>query len=229
LTSEEIKELAKTFGAQVCGIASVESFSAAPEGFHPRDILNTAKSVIIIGKEFNKGVFNASTNVPYTLVRNTLIQLVEAIDYQLTIALEEKGLALEEKGFASVPIPTSEPYEFWDDESRKGKGIMSLKHAAVLTGIGFMGKNTLLINDKYGNRLWLGGVITERVLKPDAINEKSCPENCRLCLEACPQEALDGLTISQKKCREISALGTAGGGWILTCNKCRKACPYSKT
>jgi hypothetical protein len=42
-----------------------------------------------------------------------------------------------------------EPYEYWDDKIPEGKGIISLRHAGELAGVGKIGKNNLLINTTY--------------------------------------------------------------------------------
>jgi epoxyqueuosine reductase QueG len=221
MTAEKTKTLAYSFGAEVCGIAGADKFERAPEGFRPSDILPGAKSVVVFGKAFTKSLFLATTNAPYTLFRNKLIDLVDTISVSLAAELEKRGIL-------AVPVPSSEPYEYWNPELRHGRGILSLKHAAQLAGLGFLGKNTLLINGNYGNRLWLGAVITEACLEPDSSSLGTCPESCRFCLDSCPQSALDGVTIEQRKCREIMATCTDGGGFLLSCNTCRKACPFSK-
>ena len=128
----------------------------------------------------------------------------------------------------AIPIPADEPYEYWDSENRHGRGILSLKHLAQAAGIGCIGKNTLLVNKTYGNRLYLGAVISNLELTEDELIENFCPENCNICIKACPQEALDGITINQKKCREKCATATPGGGFVYSCNMCRKVCPFAK-
>lgn len=70
---------------------------------------------------------------------------------------------------------------------------------AQASGIGCIGKNTLLINGKYGNRLHLGAVITNAELAADDLASKLCAENCNICIKACPQSALDEVTVNQKK------------------------------
>jgi epoxyqueuosine reductase len=221
MNSDKIKEISYQFGADVCGIANIERFQDAPKGFHPTDILSDAKSVIVFGKQFPHGTFISKSNAPYTLVRNQLIQKMD--DLALIIVYK-----IEENGHVSVPIPSSEPYEYWDSHKRHGRGIISLKHSAKLAGLGSIGKNTLLINKKFGNRLWLGGVISTIELKPDIITEEYCPQNCKICIDWCPQKALNEITIDQKKCREICFSSTEGGGWLIACNLCRTQCPLSK-
>jgi epoxyqueuosine reductase len=215
-----IKELAYSLGADVCGIALVADFQDAPKGFHPTDILSDAKSVIVYGKQFPRGTFLSKSNAPYTMARNQLIQQVDDLSVKLSTTIETEG-------YISVPIPSTDPYEFWDAERRHGRGIISLKHSAQLAGIGSIGKNTLLINEKFGNRLWLGGVITNLELEPDQMTKMFCPPNCQICIDTCPQSALDETTIEQSRCREICFTSTEGGGWLIACNLCRTECPFA--
>lgn len=46
MTNKEIKKLCRSFGADLVGVASVERFVNAPKGYHPTDVMPTAKSVI---------------------------------------------------------------------------------------------------------------------------------------------------------------------------------------
>lgn len=215
-----LKEIVYESGADVCGIANIERFQGAPKGFHPTDILSGARSVIIFGRQFPKGTFISKSNAPYTMVRNQLIQKIDS----LALILSSK---IEEAGHISVPIPSTEPYEYWDAQNRHGRGIISLKHSAQLAGLGSMGKNTLLINEKFGNRLWLGGVISTLDLESDPLTDDLCPPNCQICIDTCPQSALNEITIDQKKCREICFSCTEGGGWLIACNLCRTQCPMA--
>ncbi len=214
-----VKGWAERLGADICGIAPADRFAGAPEGFHPADICEGCRSVIVFASRFPAGCLYSSSPSPYTFVRNRMVERLDAISFALSEALENTGVL-------SVPIPSSEPYDFWDTDRRHGRGILSLKHAGVLAGLGVMGKNTLLINDRFGNMIWLGAVLVSEEL--DADREASytgCPEGCTLCLDSCPQKALDGTTIDQRRCRERSITSTEGGGWVLSCNLCRTVCP----
>ncbi|WP_242951291.1 epoxyqueuosine reductase [Clostridium kluyveri] len=212
--------MACSLGADVCGIADIKRFVNAPKGFHPLDVYAETKSVIVFGKQFSASLFQANTNVPYALVKNKSVKLLDDIAIQLTAIIESEG-------YRAIPIPADEPYEYWDSQNRHGRGILSLKHLGQLCGIGWIGKNTLLINKKYGNRLYLGAVISNAELNEDDLVSNSCPENCSICLKSCPQSALNGVTVNQKKCRELCAYVTDGGGFVYGCNICRKICPFA--
>lgn len=219
IDSESIKKKAIQYGADICGVAPLSRFDDAPEGFHPRDIYPDCSSIIVFASHFPLSTLKAKTNAPYTFVRNMLVQKLDQISFHLSDEMEKDEII-------SIPIPSAEPYEYWDPKRIHGRGILSLKHAGSLAGIGVMGKNTLLINDRFGNMIWLGAVLVSADLAPDPLaSYKSCPEKCSVCIDLCPQNALDGTTINQKLCRENSTSCTDGGGWILSCNICRKACP----
>jgi epoxyqueuosine reductase len=137
-------------------------------------------------------------------------------------------MRLQDLGITAVLIP-SEPYEYWDEEKREGKGILSLKHAGYLAGIGVLGKNTLLLNDSLGNMITLGAVLVNTELEGDTIAQyKICSEKCQLCIESCPAKALDGTKVEQKLCREKSNLVTKKGYALYTCNICRRVCPKGR-
>lgn len=221
MDNNQIKNLSYSLGADVCGIGSLERFKEAPEGFHPLDIYPEAKSVISIGKHYPKSLFDANTKVPYTMVKNKIVALLDDISVKLTFYIESQG-------YKAIPIPSDEPYEYWYSEKMQGRGILSQKHAAQACGLGRIGKNTLLINEKYGNGLYLGAIITNMELTPDDLAKELCIEGCNLCLKSCPQSALDGITINQKKCRQICGSSTPAGGFVFSCYTCVKVCPFSK-
>nr|MDO8082586.1 epoxyqueuosine reductase [Candidatus Freyarchaeota archaeon] len=222
ITSKIIKERAVQEGADICGIAPVARFADAPKGFHPCDIYPDCKSVIVFASHFPLSTLQARTNVPYTFIRNMMVNKLDGIAFHLSQWLEREDIL-------SIPIPSADPYEYWDPDKKHGRGILSLKHAGQLAGLGVIGKNTLLINDKYGNMIWLGAILVSINLEQDPLaSYEGCIPECTLCIDSCPQHALDGVTINQKLCRERSISRTDGGGWVLSCNICRKVCPNHK-
>ena len=124
-------------------------------------------------------------------------------------------------------MPTDDPYIYWDADNKHGMAIISMRHAAFNAGLGILGRNTLLINREFGNMVYIGALLIDAEIEPDPIvTDFACPENCRLCLDACPVKALDGVTVNQKLCRENSCFQHPRGWDIYTCNACRKVCLY---
>jgi epoxyqueuosine reductase QueG len=217
-----IKQKALRYGADICGIAPVDRFAGAPKGFHPSDIYPDCRSVVVFAVRFPLSTLQAKTNAPYTLVRNKLVDKVDWISFNMSNEVEQEGII-------SIPIPSADPYDYWDGELNHGRGILSLKHAGALAGLGVLGKNTLLMNERFGNMMWLGAILVSIDLEPDPVaSYEACDSECTLCIDSCPQHALDGITFNQKLCRDISISYNYGGGTVLSCNICRKICPYHK-
>ena len=126
-------------------------FADAPKGFGPYDIYPDYRSVVVFASPFPLSTLQAKTNTPYTLVRNKMVDKVDWISSNASSELETESVV-------SLPIPSAEPYDYGHAGRTHGRGIMSLKHAAVLAGLGVLGKNTLLMNETFGNMLWLGAV-----------------------------------------------------------------------
>lgn len=217
MDSLKIKEIAKELGADLCGIAPVDRFTNVPKGFHPCDVLSECKSVIVIAKKFLNSTIFANSTIPYTTVRNELSTKLN----QMAISMAE---IIEDKGFLAVPTNTVGPIEYDNVEGRL-RGIISLKHAAVYAGLGKIGKNSLLINNKFGNMLWLNSILVSKELQPDDIAQyQPCLPECSLCIDACPVKALDESPMNQKICYNYAYKNT-GEEMRITCFNCRKICP----
>lgn len=215
---EIIKQIIAKLGADVCGIAEAERFEDAPAGFHPTDIYKDCKSVIVFAKNMPRGLAYVSPRIVYNKATDMNLAELDRVSYLASIEIEKLG------GIA-VPLPSDSPYEYWDDDKTEGRGLLSMRHAAVLAGIGSMGKNNLIINQKYGNMINIGAVLTNLNLESDPLSEELCISGCRLCLDSCPQKALNGVTVSQKLCRAFTYSSNKRGFGVCNCNKCRIVCP----
>lgn len=222
INADSVKNIAYELGADLCGIAPVESFSRAPEGFKPTDIYPEAKSVVVMARKFPEGPFLSKSPIPYTVINDTILNEVIRISSTLCIRLEQ------ENGTIAVPVP-SDPYEYWDEEKREGRGLISLRHAGYLAGLGVLGKNTLLTNATYGNRIVLGAALLNIEVEPDKpADYEFCSPDCQVCIKSCPAGALDGKRVTQILCRAVSQGHTKKGDYLYICNNCRKLCPNGK-
>ena len=215
----QIKELILNLGADVCGVANIDRFSEAPAGFHPRDIFPDCQSVIVFGIALPKGLTKVEPRLIYGHFNEGSCQDVDWIAFKGAKEIERIY------GGYAVPIPSDGPYEYWDAEKMEGRGLISMKHAAVLAGLGTLGKSTLLLNEAYGNMLTLGAILTGLDLASDQLAENICIEGCNLCIRNCPSQALDGSHADQLKCR-LNTYGTNARGFsTVNCNRCRAVCP----
>jgi len=209
-----IEALCKQHGADLIGIAPVERFTEAPEGFSPSDVLSSCKSVIILLCEFPKDAIEKSTR-EYTDIRNNM---VEKMDHMA----ENISQIIRENGEEAIPIPSVSGCK-WNNG--RARAAISLKHAAVLAGLGKIGRNYLLTNDKYGNLLWLSGIVTSAEFSPSPLVDYIICQKCNQCVDNCPSSALDNeLLFGQRECYDTCYILT-DSVLELKCFNCRKVCP----
>lgn len=143
---------------------------------------------------------------------------------------------LRAQGFRSLAIPP-------DSDRIKGKFITRLyklfshKTAATCSGLGWIGKNGLIINERYGSKMSWATVLTNAPLEPDtAITESKCG-TCDLCIKHCPSGAVIGSTwsgeqplmemVHYEKCRSLKKKRRVFEA-KPNCGLCITICPYSR-
>ena len=111
------------------------------------------------------------------------------------------------------------------------------KSFARSSGLGFIGKHTLLINKTYGSYFFICELITDIELEPDSEQKGTCGK-CARCKDICPTGALDNeyvlnaglcisyLTIENKGIIPVE-LREKIGNWIFGCDLCQVICPYN--
>lgn len=145
-------------------------------------------------------------------------------DYHLVLKnkLKNVGRYLKKEGFK---------YEIFVDNNP-----LDEKALAYNCGLGFFGKNNLLINPEYGSYFNIGIILTDAVIESDNIIKESC-ENCNLCIKNCPSGALNNKGIlSSQKClsyltqkSKLDNINTDNfNNCIYGCDKCMSVCPYNK-
>ncbi len=111
------------------------------------------------------------------------------------------------------------------------------KDLAFHAGLGFYGKNTLMINPRLGSYFFIGYVLTDLYMEPDLPLDTGCL-GCGRCIAACPGNALDGgfnidrcaSAVSQKKgalSPDEEAL-IRRSGCAFGCDICQKVCPHNQ-
>ena len=111
---------------------------------------------------------------------------------------------------------------------------------AQLAGLGWIGKNTLLLNKREGSWFFLAGLLLSDELEYDEPQQTSHCGTCTRCLEACPTEAfVEAGTLDARKCisyltielrdQPIPAeLRTGMQDWMFGCDVCQEVCPWNR-
>jgi epoxyqueuosine reductase len=204
----------------------------------PRLVLEGAQSVIVVALNYNSSL-PYSTELPVTLEddspRGWISRYAWGDDYHEV--LREKldalitGMHLQFAG------------EAFEARAYVDTGPIIERIAAKYAGLGWLAKNTCLINEEMGSWLFLGVIVTTLNLAPSVPAGEPPPAdlcgNCRLCLDACPTQAFPApYVLDASKCISyltIELRGTipdelrsAMGRAVIGCDICQDVCPWNR-
>jgi len=181
---KDYKEIIKNFVFQnqaslfgVCDFKKVEkdNFLLAQE------VLEKFPWAISIGRKLSQAILEELKDHPTPLYFHHYRQINNFLD---NLALKTTFL-IEELGYQALPIPASQVID-WQNQ----KGHLSHKKIAYYAGLGWIGRNNLLVNEKYGSQIRLVTILTDVPLTPDKPKEDLDCGDCYLCLAVCPAKAI---------------------------------------
>jgi epoxyqueuosine reductase QueG len=223
----EVGHVLAELGVPQWGVAEVARYRELfPEA--PFEIPSALPRAIVLMFPLQAGVLDTLENGPNLLYLHHYRQVNQHLD-RAALAL---GRLLESQGFVALPIAASQTLDAEDLTSH-----LSHRHMAALAGLGWRGKNNLLVNPRFGSRHRLVTVLTDASVqgRPDAAEEKAeLPSRCggcTACREACPAGAIGDTAdaFDKGRCvallcefRKIPRLGQR------ICGLCQKACPHGK-
>ena len=204
MNKEEIRQMGLSIGADVVGFAAVGDYQSkrAPD---PKTILPGIRSMIVMGfRELDGGL---ASDIGRISMHSRLGQmdLTKSCTYRMAKAVEDRCKIKAAPIMASYPLNMAAPYT----------GLVadiSLRHAAVAAGLGAFGRHNLVISPRFGTRIIFTAVLTDMELASDPpITDVLC-DQCGICVDACPANALDeeGKTDNMKCLRNSQPFGIGG-------------------
>jgi len=263
-TAEEtawIVERARELGFAQCGVAPLQKF-AEHEAFagwlargyagemayltdvrrsHPEKMLDVAGSVIVCALNYNTAhpystevAQGAAASGKGEAPRGWISRYAWGRDYhevmweRLNALVKLLAERFEDTHFARAYADT---------------GPVAERIFAKYAGLGWIGKNTLLLNEKLGSWFFLGVIVTSLELAPSLAAGEMPPAdlcgNCRQCLDACPTQALiEPYVMDARRCISYLTIELRGGiplefreamgRHVYGCDICQDVCPYNR-
>ncbi len=125
------------------------------------------------------------------------------------------------------------------ENEKELRALFSFKTAAARAGIGWFGKNDVIITEKYGPRVRLSAILIDDVFEYNQpFTESRCPDECTKCIEICPCRALKNHQwtadtdrseiIDYHKCNRMRSAYIPKLGRKSACGLCLAACPVGR-
>jgi epoxyqueuosine reductase len=253
LSSAAIKQHAAALGFDLCGVAPAHAFpelgflnewlargyagemkymyNSAERRADIRNFLPAARSVIVTGTVYNTAERRepgAGNREPEVHDAVQVAKYARGQDYHKVLG--ERLHALREW----MREQSDEPF---DAEIFVDKHHVQERVFAQYAGLGWIGKNTCLINREQGSWLFLAGIATSLELEPDQPGFDQCGA-CTLCIDACPTGALvDARVMDATKCISYLTIEVDGpipeaqraqiGNHAYGCDICQDVCPWN--
>lgn len=250
----QIKEAARSIGFDLVGIAPAvsppgldhlkqwiaEGFAGEMKYFarradayeHPQHVMPTVRSIVMLAlnykNEDRKADSSSTAGMEHTNAR--IAQYARgSLDYHALIRGKLKQLA--------------------DDLHQlcpgcRTRGVVDTaplleRDFARLAGLGWFGKNTMLIHKRAGSLLFLAALLTDLDLETDAVHETAHCGTCTRCLDVCPTEAfIAPYVLDARKCISYLTIELRGsipvelrtgmGDWLFGCDLCQDVCPWNR-
>ena len=163
-------------------VFGVGELSAYTQGFVGlgEDIPAQYPFALSFGLSLSKGVLSTVSDGPNALYLHHYRQL----NYRLDIIAYQLSREIEKSGYKSIPFAASQVVDW-----RNQKAHISHKHIGVIAGLGWIGRNNLLVHPFYGSQARYNTVLTDMPLEAAKPLDQGCG-TCRACVDSCPGQAI---------------------------------------
>ncbi|MDH3891035.1 MAG: tRNA epoxyqueuosine(34) reductase QueG [candidate division Zixibacteria bacterium] len=258
ITADEIKRLAQASGFDLCAVTSPEQIPHATEryrqwleqGYHgdmawmaaskerrsdPTHLMDGVRSVIMLGLNYYQ-----ENSEPTPKGHARVSRYARGRDYHKVVARKIKAfIARIEAAINRDAVVQNEAearFKWWVDY-----GPFLERAYAEKAGMGFIGKNSMLINREFGSWFFLAEIVTSIELEGDTVPDNlhgRCGK-CTRCIDACPTGAIvgDGVVDSRRCISYLTIehrgdipddLASLHGDLLFGCDICQEVCPFNQ-
>lgn len=146
----------------------------------PEDLRDRLGFAVSLGKRLVAGVLDDMLDGPTPLYFHHYRQINFFLDRGALLLASR----IQDLGFRAVPIPASQVID-WP----KQRAHLSHKKVGELAGLGWIGRNNLLVTPEFGSRFRLVTVLTDMPLETGNLSTEDCGV-CQKCIAACPARAI---------------------------------------
>ncbi|MDD5491635.1 MAG: hypothetical protein PHV60_03005 [bacterium] len=177
-SDQELKDLASGLGFRLFGVADISRLKA--EFIFSPEVIKDLKYGIALGFPLQEQVLEEIGEHPTLLYFNHYRQVNNFLD-QSALKL---AAFVQEQGYKAMPIPASQVID-WQNQ----RGHLSHKKIAAAAGLGWIGRNNLLVTPQYGAQVRLVTILTDMPLTAGLPLSDNCG-SCLACLALCPAKAI---------------------------------------
>jgi epoxyqueuosine reductase len=256
-----ICERARAVGFELCGVTTPEIVAESPElrerlpgwlkqGYagemkylhdarrgSPRMVMEEARSLVVVALNYNSAVAHSTEQGARDgaeAPRGWISRYAWGDDYHKVIGDKLETL---------IQAMRAQFGERCEARAYVDTGPIVERVAAKYAGLGWLAKNTCLINEEAGSWVFLGAIITTLELEPSIRGGELPPAdlcgNCTLCIDACPTEAFAApYVLDARRCISYLTIELRGaipeelrgkmGNAILGCDICQDVCPWNR-
>ncbi len=228
MLDEWLDELSRSLGADYYGVAGLDE---AGDFIEKQGGINVKKypRAISIGIILLDSIVD---DLPFRSKKSVAVNYKHSYDIvnlRLDLIASRIASTIQKEGYKAMPIPASER-----DDDERISATFSHKLAANLAGLGWIGKNCLLITPESGPRVRWTSILTNAPLDSSVKPMENLCGDCRECVEICPVNAFTGesfrkedkreVRYNAKKCEEYFDIMEKSGK-IPVCGLCVYICP----
>jgi epoxyqueuosine reductase QueG len=176
---DRLKDLTLSSGAAVFGVCESEDLRSHYDAL-PLDQTEGLSYGITIGAPVSAAVLRGCIIGP----TRHYLHNYRMVNWLLDQTAAKVAVAIQTAGFNAMPIPASQIVD-WEAQTAH----LSHKMLAIRSGIGWIGRNNLLVHPDYGSKIRIATILTDMPLKTDSPLERDCGA-CKKCIEICPVNAI---------------------------------------